>query len=110
VILDTDGNIFRYLTPVTWESSSDGRNKADPSLKSFLFTLKNPQNVPARRFALKADRKDEAIYCWSGCGPHFLDIAVYDICNANTDSYTYYGKNVRSSSPVSLMERYPIPI
>jgi hypothetical protein len=34
--------------------------KADPSLKSFVFTLKNRQNVPARRFALKAEMKDKA--------------------------------------------------
>jgi hypothetical protein len=49
VILDTDGNMFGSFTPVVWESrqydpSVRGGNlpKADPSLKSFLFTLKNP--------------------------------------------------------------------
>jgi hypothetical protein len=64
VFLNTDGNIFGGFTPVTCESASDRRNKADPSLKSFIFTLNNPHNVQARRFALKAEMKDMAIHCW----------------------------------------------
>jgi hypothetical protein len=94
-ILDTRGNIFGGFTPLEWESSkkrwlrdNEPFFKADPSLKSFLFTLKNPHNIPARRFALKAERKDRAISCNSECGPGFWDIGVRDNCNANTDSYT----------------------
>jgi hypothetical protein len=57
-------------------------------LGSFLFTLKNPHNVAARRFALKADQKHAAIDCPSGLGPSFShDIAVWDNCNA----YAYSG-------------------
>jgi hypothetical protein len=89
VILDTDGNIFGGFTPVEWESrewEGDGCNctKADPSLKSFLFTLRNPHNIPPRRFALKAEKKDEAIFCCSNCGLHFVDIVVFNSCAANT--------------------------
>jgi hypothetical protein len=62
--------------------------KADPSLKSFIFTLKNPHNFPARRFALKAERKDNAILCDSKRGPYFCDIAVFDNCNAKAVSDT----------------------
>jgi hypothetical protein len=73
VILDTDGNIFGGFTRVEWESRAwnmklgceNNLGKADPSLKSFLFTLRNPHNVPARRFALKAEMKDKAISCES---------------------------------------------
>jgi hypothetical protein len=61
VILDTKRNIFGSFTPVAWESRAIWRHKADPSLKSFIFTLKNPHNLLARRFALKAERKNEAI-------------------------------------------------
>jgi hypothetical protein len=39
--------------------------KVDDSLKSFVFTLKNLQNIPARRFALKAEKKKLAIWCAS---------------------------------------------
>jgi hypothetical protein len=96
VILDTTGNVFGGFTPVKWESRKYnrivyGQNcfKADPSLKSFLFTLKNPHKVPARRFALKAERKNQAICSIANCGPHFYDICVLDNCNANTDSENF---------------------
>jgi hypothetical protein len=99
VILDTKGNIFGGFTPVEWESrkwNGNGNNcwKADDSQKSFLFTLKNPHNIPARRFALKAEKKQWAINCDSEHGPHFgcgADIVVYDNCNANTSSFTLLG-------------------
>jgi hypothetical protein len=96
VILDTEGNIFGGFTPVEWESrTSSPWCKADDSQKSFLFTLKNPHNIPARRFALKAKKKSEAIYCDSGAGPIFggypCDIYVSDDCNANTRSSTSLG-------------------
>jgi hypothetical protein len=89
LIEDTEGNIFGGFTPVEWESSNS--YKADPSLKSFLFTLKNPHNFPAKKFALKAEKKHDAIYCASSRGPYFCGgIAVRHNCNANTDSYTEY--------------------
>jgi hypothetical protein len=84
--LDTNGNIFGGFTPVKWDSASS--RKADPSLKSFLFTLKNPHNVPARRFALKAEEKNSAILCDSNYCPNFCDIVVRENCNTNTLSYT----------------------
>jgi hypothetical protein len=44
------------------------------------------RTVPERRFALKAEKKHEAICCNSARGPHFYDIRVYDNCTAHTDS------------------------
>jgi hypothetical protein len=55
-----------------WDSSNE--YKTDASLKSFLFTLKNPHDVPARRFALKAKMKDRAISRGSSRGSDFVDI------------------------------------
>jgi hypothetical protein len=97
VILDTDGNIFGGFTPVEWETrkwnhkkkNETNLRKVDLSLKSFLFTLKNPHNVPARRFALKTEKKHRAIYCSSDRGPHFCDIGVHNNCNANNTNPTY---------------------
>jgi hypothetical protein len=66
VILDTKGNIFGGFTPVKWESRPSNCLKADDSQKSFLFTLKNPHNIPARKFALTAENKHRAVYCDSG--------------------------------------------
>jgi hypothetical protein len=103
VILDTHGNVFGGFTPVEWESSSllkedDDEQlhgdywKADDSLRSFLFTLENPHNIPARRFALKAQEKGWAIYCASGLGPVLGNgIAVHDNCNADTYNFTSLG-------------------
>jgi hypothetical protein len=70
--------------------------KADDSVTSFLFTLKNPHNIPARRFALKFKKKRAAIYCSSTRGPCFgdgwgCDIAVRENCNSNTNSNTWLG-------------------
>jgi hypothetical protein len=101
VILDTNGNSFAGFTPVEWESrgwngkggNEDSCLEADPSLKSFLFTLKNPHNVPPRRFALKTEMKNGAIICYSIRGPCFgYDMNVCDDCNTNTKSYTGLGK------------------
>jgi hypothetical protein len=62
---------------------------SDTSLKNFLFTLNNPHNVPARRFALKQEMKDWAIYCNSGAGPAWSGgITVHDNCNADRRSLT----------------------
>jgi hypothetical protein len=99
VILDTDGNVFGSFTPVKWDSSrkklfgdDKGFFKADDSLRSFLFTLRNPHNIPARRFALRGEWKGRAIRCDSKCGPCFgNDIGVSDNCNANPFNYTFLG-------------------
>jgi hypothetical protein len=87
IILDTERNIFGGFTPVKWESR--GFWKADESQKSFVFTLKNPHNIPAKKFALKAEEKHQAIFCNSGWCPYFYDIVVSDNCNVNTISCSY---------------------
>jgi hypothetical protein len=49
-----------------WNEKMGNKNnccKADDSLRSFLVTLKNPYNVPRRRFALKTGKKQYAINC-----------------------------------------------
>jgi hypothetical protein len=104
VILDTNGNIFGGFTPVEWESRHPSEDysdlfKADPTLTSFLFTLKNEQNVPAQKFALKAERKNMALHCYETYGPHFWDIAISDKCNENTTSYTSALERVTPMAP-----------
>jgi hypothetical protein len=71
---------------VEWDSTSSC--KADPTKKSFFFTLNNPHNVPARRFALKDELMGKAIYCRSILGPHFADIGASDNCKANDKNWT----------------------
>jgi hypothetical protein len=96
VIRDVDGNVFGGFTPVEWESrlwnqekgERNNRWKGDDSLKSFIFTLKNPHNIAARKFALKPEKKNRAIKCTSEMGPHFCDFGVSSDCNANLRSNT----------------------
>jgi hypothetical protein len=112
VILDTNGNIFGGFTPVKWESprwngkkwAEDNRWRGDSSQKSFLFTLKNPHNIPARRFVLKETKKHHAIWCVSERGPDFgggSDIAVLDDCNTNTKSFTHFGTSYTNDTGLS---------
>jgi hypothetical protein len=92
VIRDTDGNIFGGFTPLTWESTSEVVAKADGSLRSFIFTLKNPHHVAGRKFVLKVEKKDHAIECCAADGPRFWDINIWDNCNVNGESATYFGR------------------
>jgi hypothetical protein len=71
--------------------------KADDSLKSFIFTLKNPRNIPAKRFALMEENKDLALCCDFMGGPCFgggrsSDIYVSDNCHVTLKSYTSLGR------------------
>jgi hypothetical protein len=66
LIADTDGNVFGGFTPVRW---ARGGRKGDDSLRSFLFTLRNPHGVPPQKFALRAEKRHSAIDCNSTFGP-----------------------------------------
>jgi hypothetical protein len=99
LILDTGGNVFGGFTPLEWESrewtgddvdKDNSRFKRDGSVKSFIFTLRNPRSTPARKSALKADRRQTAIFCDASSGTAFGmgDICVYDDCKAGSFSET----------------------
>jgi hypothetical protein len=81
---------------VKWESG-DWQYKADPSLRSFVFTLRNP-NCSARKFALKAEAKDGAIICDSKWCPCFHDIRVFDQCNTNAVRGICLGDSYKNGS------------
>jgi hypothetical protein len=69
----------------------DGSNclNGGDSVRSFLFTLKNPRAVPAQKFTLRADKKYEAIICNSAWGSIFTGcFDVYKDSNANTNTNT----------------------
>jgi hypothetical protein len=66
------------------ERPSKGRR----DYKKVIFTLKHPHNFPARKFALKAEMKDQAISCWRDCRPNFHDISVAGTLRVN---FTFCG-------------------
>jgi hypothetical protein len=78
------------------------RKYAD-SVRSFLFTLRNPYGVPPRKFALRSEKKQFAIGCKSAfCavfgGDSYCEIAVSGNCNRNRGSYTRIGTNWSDSA------------
>jgi hypothetical protein len=89
--LDVEGNIFGGFTPVEWESRQDRARrpvgepnyKSDESETSFLFTLKNPQDLPPKRFPLRPEEKSGAIRCGAGEVANFHDICISPIDTAN---------------------------
>jgi hypothetical protein len=90
VIRDTKGFIFGGFTPVAWDSG--GRYRADPSFRSFVFTVKNPWGVGPRKFSLK--KPEYAIVCRGLYGPVFgsgNDLLVANNGDVNSGSHTYLG-------------------
>jgi hypothetical protein len=98
VILDTNWNIFGGFTPVEWESrewngdfgEENNGLKDDKNQKSFVFTLKNPKNISARKFVLKDRRSYRAMICDSCQDPYFGDILVLDRCNGTDSNSTCF--------------------
>jgi hypothetical protein len=99
IIQDTDGNIFGGYTPLNWgqysysryySSSPCAATVADSNNLSFLFTIKNPHNVPPRRFHLKPSANQTAIRCDPSSGPYFgnSDLAI----NTTNGSVNNFGQ------------------
>jgi hypothetical protein len=84
---------------VEWESrAKEPYVKGDDSLKSFLVALKNPHNIAASRFELKAEAKDRPIVCQAEWGPRFSGMGVCSNCNAKTDSASDLGFSCRNDT------------
>jgi hypothetical protein len=90
VVFTTNGCIFGGYTPLTW--SSQGAYPSDPTLGSFIFTIKNPHNLPAQLFRQKQGA--QAIGDHGSYGPTFgygCDFHVCDKCQNSNNSYSNLG-------------------
>jgi hypothetical protein len=90
IIETTKGYIFGGFTRIGWDSSNSYQR--DDSGESFLFTIRNPHNISARKFSLSDP--SHAIYCKSSYGPVFgngCDIWVSDNSNTNPTSGSNFG-------------------
>jgi hypothetical protein len=89
IIETTKGFIFGGYIACEWDSS--GQWKCDDSLKSFLFTLKNPHHLSSRTFPLNPDRKQDTILCYPSAQMVWFGIsgaiAIFDNCNVNNNSH-----------------------
>jgi hypothetical protein len=90
LIRSASGFIFGGYTPLAWNSTGQWGN--DQKGKGFLFTIKNPHNIPARIFPLNRDHRAYAIYGHGSYGPVFgsgndlMLASAYNLtngCNAN---------------------------
>jgi len=80
LLKSTRKNIFGGFTPVPWGVNNN--HAEDPSLESFLFSLKNPWNGPPVKFPIVS--KTSAVYSGVNEGPsfNFAHLRVY-LPNAN---------------------------
>jgi hypothetical protein len=105
IIADTNGYQFGGFTPVVWETGNS--SKKDESVKSFIFTLKNPHGLSAQIFRLKS--KSHAICCCcyiSSSFPGFAfggghDMGVCRHCNTEAQSYTNFGISYDNNTGVA---------
>jgi hypothetical protein len=89
ILVETTGGwIFGGYAHCKWPECGWER---DPSLKSFLFTLKNPHNIPPRRFEMRKSDQDYVL-ALSGSPAYLVwmgwmgAIALAPACNENATS------------------------
>jgi hypothetical protein len=71
---------------------------------SFIFSLRNKENLPPFKASLKDQNTGNAIYASSGYGPTFgggHDIYISDNAASNTNSYTNFNHQYQAPSGVS---------
>jgi hypothetical protein len=85
LVSSTNDCILGGYTPVAWNSRQN--YAPDPSLTSFLFTIKNPHNLPAQIFKKKGQKC--AIYDDSSYGPTFGNHALQIHDPREGPGYTY---------------------
>jgi hypothetical protein len=58
----------------------------------FIFTLKNPHNIPPSKFNIQKNWLDHSICCDINLGPIFgcNDIRIENDCNIKSNSFGYY--------------------
>jgi hypothetical protein len=102
--MSKNDSIFGGYTPLAW-SSSNGY-LSDASLESFIFTIKNPHNLPAQIF--KQKQEGQAIYNGGAShGPTFganHDLQVYDPFESTTYNYSNLGKTYTNDTGIGGKE------
>jgi hypothetical protein len=102
LIQSTNDCVFGGHTPVAWTSRSS--EASDPSLTSFLFTIKNPHNLRPQLFKQKT--KENAIGDFASYGPRFggsgdADLSVYtQFRTPNSGTYSDLGKTYANDTGI----------
>jgi hypothetical protein len=61
LVRDTEGNLFGGYAVPAWKSRFFTKRKPDSSSQGFLFTVKNPHNLPPQKFKLIKGQESSAI-------------------------------------------------
>ena len=84
--------MIKYVGTIFYVIAGDWNYKQAPG--SFIFSLRNNENLPPFKAPLKDQNDGYAIYGVSDYGPTFgdgYDLFIYDNAASNTNSYTEFG-------------------
>lgn len=99
IIKSTDNYIFGGYTSISWDSTKwngkigkENNARRDGKGLEFVFTLKNPYDIPPNKFNMKKNWLDHSICCDVNLGPIFgcNDIRIENDCDINSNSFKYY--------------------
>jgi hypothetical protein len=100
LISSTNGCIFGGYSPLPW--SSEKTSVSDPNLKSFIFTIKNPHDLPAQIF--EQVQEMHAIRNGASYGPTFggaPDLYVCDQSRTSTSSASKIGTTYANNTGIA---------
>ena len=99
IIESTDFYIFGGYSSIEWESITwNGKCGKENNARrkglgyEFVFTLKNPHDIPPCKFNMKKEWLDHSICCDVKLGPIFgcNDIRIQNNCDEENNYFTYY--------------------
>jgi hypothetical protein len=96
VARSSNGFVFGGYAAAAWKSN--GGYFQSSGNASFVFTLKNPHNIPPTRYNCKKPQYE--LYGDSGYGPTFgpNDLVIYSNSNANQSSYSSLGHSYNDTT------------
>jgi hypothetical protein len=102
VIRDKGGNIFGGFAVPGWESPFFSKRKSDSTSKGFLFTLKNPHNLPPQQFKLIRGQESSAIRVSSKTCACFGndDLLVCDGCDVKASHTGGFGSTYENTTGI----------
>jgi hypothetical protein len=111
LIRTTKDFIFGGYTPLSWDSTTN-TYKSDANHRSFVFTVTNPHSFGCRKFGLKPDHAQHAIYSHKDYGPVFgngFTICVRNDCSTTNNNctrlYAYVNDTGLNESTIFTGER-----
>jgi hypothetical protein len=94
-------NVIKYVITIFYVITGSGYGQAPGS---FIFSLRNKENLPPFKAPLKSNSSPYAIYCSTSYGPSFgggHDLHISNNAASNTGSYTGFGSYYQAPSGVS---------